>query len=119
MAQLSEYDKGLKDAVKQLTAAMHAVDEAREKLEQYGVTAYYIDTKGAGKSFPPSVAVNNGIKELAEIMGVTVKDKHDWAGRIDGLECVTHGVKFSQKTLKEVEHYEPRREEKKDAEASD
>lgn len=119
MAQLSEYDKGLRDAVKELTAGMKAVDAAKEKLKQYGVTAYYIDCHSAGKSFPPSVAVHNGIKELAEIMGVTVKDRRDWAGRIDGLECVTHGVKFSQKTLKEVEHYEPRREEKKDVEAGD
>lgn len=106
---MNEYDKGLKDAVIELTAAMHSVDEAQKKMKEYGVTSFLWDCVGSGKGFPPRVILKNGIKELADIMGAKVTEKPDWTGRKNGLRCMTHGVRFEQDTKMEVEHYEPRR----------
>jgi len=118
MGNLSEYDKGLKEAVIELTEAIHAANSAQKKLERFGVTSYVLHVDDYGKSDPPRVILRNGLKEMAEIMGVKVHDQRpSWNGKICGIECMTHAVKFTQDTRKEIMHYEPRRKEKAESNA--
>ena len=116
MKKMTDYDKGLKEATIELTSALKAVDGALEKMKRYGVTSYILDSSFSGGT-SPTVCVRNGIKELAEIMGVKINLKADWLGKPDGLRCTTHGVQFWQTTKREVDHYEPRRKEAKQPDA--
>lgn len=109
-----EWNKGLKEAVKELTDAMHKVDAAQEKLRMYGIDSYLWDPHGSVPGFPPRVCIRNGIKELADIMGCKTKDKISWNGKAEGLTCMTHHVQFEQTTMQETYIYRPRKEKKND-----